>query len=242
MRQQSIFITAITALFILFAQTILQAQFGTRGNGDVTKQTRRVDHFDQISVSGGLNLYIRMGSKHEVVVEADENLQELIKTEVKGSQLKLYVEKSVWRSKAMDVYVTVMDLKELYASGGSDVYSKGIITANDFELRASGGSDVHLDLDVDRFTAKASGGSDTKLRGTINRANLQCSGGSDFDGRDATISYAKINTSGGSDSHIKVTKEVEINASGASDVYLYGNPKILSKNVSGGADFHQRSK
>lgn len=242
MKQQSIFITAITALFILFAQTILQAQFGTRGNGDVTEQVRRVANFDQISVSGGLNLYVRMGNTQEVIVETDDNLQEFIKTEVKGDELRLYVKKNIWRSEAMNIYVTVTEFNGLSASGGSDVYSKGVIEAKEFELRASGGSDVHLDLDVDRFTAKASGGSDTKLRGTINRAALQCSGGSDFDGRDVEIAYAKLNASGGSDSHIKVTQEVEINASGASDVYLYGNPRILSKSVSGGADFHQRSK
>ncbi|MEM1326584.1 MAG: head GIN domain-containing protein [Bacteroidota bacterium] len=241
MKQQSFVLVFFTALFILFCHTIVEAQWGTRGNGDVTKQTRKVSNFDAVSVGGGIDLYIRQGSSYEVVVETDENLQDLIRTEVRGDRLKIYVEKSIWRSEEMNVYVTLPQLNELMASGGSDVYSKGTIRSDEFKLNANGGSDVHLELDVNTLIANASGGSDTELRGTVERMELSASGGSDFDGRDVQVNYAKIRASGGSDSYIHVNKEVDIEASGASDVYLYGDAKIIHKSVSGASDFHRRS-
>jgi hypothetical protein len=241
MQQQSFILVFFTAFFMLFCHTIVEAQWGIRGSGDVVKQTRRVSNFEAVSVGGGIDLYIRQGSSYEVVVETDENLQDLIRTEVKSGRLKIYIEKSIRRSEEMNVYVTLPQLSRLEASGGSDVYSKGTISADEFRLEASGGSDVHLELNVNELTADASGGSDTELRGTVEKLYLNASGGSDFDGRDVQVNYAKVRASGGSDSYIHVNKEVDIEASGASDVYLYGDAKIIHKSVSGASDFHRRS-
>lgn len=61
-----------------------------RGNGNVTKETREVGEFDQIKVSRGMNVYISQGTPASVVVIADNNLHEIIQTEVRGGVLKVY--------------------------------------------------------------------------------------------------------------------------------------------------------
>ena len=63
----------------------------------------------------------------------------------------------------------------------------------------------------------------------------------DFEGKELDIKKAIVRSSGGSDASIRVSQELDIEASGASDVYLYGNPKIVNKKVSGASDFHRRS-
>ncbi|MEM0994624.1 MAG: head GIN domain-containing protein [Bacteroidota bacterium] len=241
MRNQQFFILFFTGLFILFFHTVVEAQWGTRGNGQVEKETRKVSNFSAISVEDGLDVHIRMGSRQEVIVEADENLLDLIETEVSGNKLRAYVSKSIRNAEAMDIYITVTSLESLSSSGGSDVFSKGVLKANELQVRSSGGSDVYLDLDVDYLECQTSGGSDATLKGAVNRVVLTCSGGSDFDGKELNIGKAKVRTSGGSDAYIQVEKELDIEASGASDVYLYGSPKIVNKRVSGASDFHRKS-
>jgi len=241
MKNQQLFIVFFTGLLIVFFHTVVEAQWGVKGNGDIQKETRNVSTFSEISIEDGLDMHIRMGSRQEVVIEADENLMEHIKTEVRGNKLRAYVDKSIWKSNAMIIYVTVTSLEALYASGGSDVYSKGVITAKELDIKASGGSDLYLELEVGRLTCDASGGSDTELKGQAIEVRLTCSGGSDFDGEELDVEEAEVRTSGGSDSYIRVNKELDIEASGASDVYLYGNPKIVNKRVTGASDFHRRS-
>ena len=72
-------------------------------------------------------MYLTQGSKNKISVEADENLQEIIITEVKEAVLKIYVEKNIWRAKARKVYVTIETLEAISATSGSDVYTKETI-------------------------------------------------------------------------------------------------------------------
>ncbi|MEM8528908.1 MAG: head GIN domain-containing protein [Bacteroidota bacterium] len=241
MKNQQLFIVFFTGLLIVFFHTVVEAQWGTRGNGDVQKEARNLSIFSEISAEDGLDVHIRMGSKQEVIVEADANLMEHIKTEVKGNRLRTYVDKSIWKSTEMNIYITVTSLEAIYSSGGSDVYSKGVINARELDIKSSGGSDLYLEVEADRVSCTTSGGSDARLKGKVGQIRLTCSGGSDFDGKELDIDEAKVSTSGGSDCYIRVHEELDVQASGASDVYLYGDPKIVNKRVSGASDFHRRS-
>ena len=74
---------------ILFIATIftscgLDIFNGVVGNSNVviTERTIKAD-FSGIKVSTGIDLFIRQGSTNAITVEADENLHDLIITEVK---------------------------------------------------------------------------------------------------------------------------------------------------------------
>ena len=174
-------------------------------------------------------------------VEADENLLKHVKTEVKEGILKLHVDKSIWKSKSLKVHVSLPSIRRLEASGGSDVYSKNTLRADKFKLHTRGGSDVKLSLDVKQFIGKTSGGSDAELEGEVEMAELYCNGGSDLEAKHLSIKKAMIRTSGGSDAYITVVDELNIEAAGASDVYVYGNPTLKHKRVSGASDLHWKS-
>ena len=65
-------------------------------------------------------------------------------------------------------------------------------------------------------------------------AKIVASGGSDFRGYDLIAENAIIQTSGGSDASITVTKEMAAMASGGSDVKYKGNPVVKYKSANGG--------
>ena len=60
---------------------------GISGNGNVVEEVRDVDGFTGVEVSTGIDVFLSQGNTFEVVVEADENLQEVILTELKGDKL-----------------------------------------------------------------------------------------------------------------------------------------------------------
>ena len=68
------------------------------GNGNVVTNDRTSqEDFTKIKVSSGLDLYITQGSNKEVILEADENLHDIIFTEVRDGELRIYSEKSIWK-------------------------------------------------------------------------------------------------------------------------------------------------
>ena len=60
---------------------------GISGNGDVVEETRDISGFTGVEVSTGIDVYLTQGDGFEVMVEADENLQDVILTELKGDRL-----------------------------------------------------------------------------------------------------------------------------------------------------------
>lgn len=215
----------------LFAQSV-------RGNGKVVEQDRDISGFNAIKVGDGVDLFITQGGSGSVTVKADENLLEKVITRKEGQKLIIETKGSIRQAEALDVYVTIKELETLHASGGSDVYAEDGLELDELKLYCSGGSDTHLKLDVGTLYCKTSGGSDAFLSGQVQNLNIETSGGSDFKGQELKAVNCKIRTSGGSDAWVYVTGELEMDASGASDIHYKGGARVLRQRSSGGADIH----
>ena len=233
-------IKSLGLLFFCLSFSLYLSAQRTNGSGNVIEQDRDISNFDAIKVQDGIDLFLSQGNTNALTVKADDNLMDHIITKVEGNTLYLKIKGSINNTKALDVYVTFQDLKALHASGGSDVVGEEILQLDDLKLNCSGGSDTHLELEVGALSCETSGGSDLVLSGSAQNLELNASGGSDFKGKDLEVKNAKIHTSGASDARIHVTGEVEMIASGASDIYCTGNPKVLLSKASGGADIHHR--
>lgn len=238
MKNHNQWIRAGFLLLGLFLATAPVTAQWKAGNGNIIEEKREVKSFDIIKVQKGLNLYITQGSPAALLVKADENLMENIITRVDGNTLYLDVNGSIRKANAMDIYLTLEDLSELHASGGSDVFAEGGLKLDELKLFFSGGSDTKMNLEVGTLYCETSGGSDAVLSGKANKMSVKSSGGSDFNAKKLEVSSCKIQTSGASDAWVFVTGEIEIEASGASDVHHKGGAKVISSKASGGADIH----
>lgn len=207
-------------------------------SGGVIEQSRTVSDFDIIHVEDGVDLYITQGSRQSVTVKADAAYMDQVITKVEGNTLYIETEGRIRNPEALDVYVTVPTLQELHASGGSDVYAEEGLKLESFKLDCSGGSDTRMKLEVGTLYCQTSGGSDADLTGAVQNLELESSGGSDFNGKNLRVVNARVRSSGASDAWIYATGEVDVEASGASDVHIKGDAKIVRAKASGGADVH----
>ena len=95
-------------LFITAICTSCSIDVFNRVNGNrnvITKERKPQDNFTGIQVSTGIDLYIRQGNANSITVEADENLHDIIITEVQNDVLKIYSNKNIWKSKAEAMYI-----------------------------------------------------------------------------------------------------------------------------------------
>ena len=210
------------------------------GNGKVVKEERNVSNFSEITVGNGIEVRISQDNFEKVVVETDENIQKILKTEVHGTKLKIYLEEGIQHSKELRVYVTLRQLNSVEASSGSDVKSVNKITSDNLVIHSSSGSEVNMEVSCKMLDADSSSGSDLSVSGTAEQIEAKSSSGSDLDASKLVAEKCDASASSGSDMDVHATKEVKAHASSGSDISIYGNPAMRDTNSSSGGDINFR--
>lgn len=204
---------------------------------------RTLPDFDQISVSGSVDVYLSQGKGNTYLVEASEEQMEALTVQVNNGKLEIKDQmKITWKGnkKVIKVYVTFKDISTLVSSGSTNVYSEKPLDFNHLAIRSSGASDVKLSVNANSIEVNSSGGSDVVLLGRTNSIDVKASGGSDVRAKDLQAKKADISSSGGSDVYITVSDELNAKASGGSDIIYFGNPILKSIESSGGSDITKK--
>lgn len=225
----------IAALLLVVLVTTTSCMFkGLSGNGDVKSENRAItQEFKAISVSQGIDVFITTNESNSVKVEADDNIIDLIKTEVENGELKIYFSKQVWHSKARKVYVSVPVIEEISVSSGASVKLDNSIIAEKLVLKASSGSDIIANVGVTDLSCSASSGADVIISGTAKNFDVDASSGSDINADDLEAEFVNAHASSGADISVFVTNSIQIKKSSGGDVNYKGNPKNINKSRSG---------
>jgi hypothetical protein len=224
-------------VMILFSSGLFSQ---TRGNGNVVQNQRNVPAFSGIVVKSGIDLSVMPGDKSSLEIEADENLQQYIISEVKDNVLYVYVEKhrNIWNSRSMNAKVMVKDLNSINVSGGGDVESGGTIRTDDLKIGISGGGDLEFDLEAKKTSCSVSGGGDVELKGEINDLIINISGGGDLELK-ANVGMLDVTVSGGGDAEIsggKKASNVRVKMNGGGDLEMNIGCRTLFTEMGGGGD------
>ena len=205
------------------------------GNKNVISENRKVqEDFTKVKVSSGLDLYLSQGSSNKITVEADENLHDIIITEVKNGVLKIYSEENIWRAKARKVYVTVKTLEKLTATSGSDVYAKETIEVDTIEISATSGADIRISLDANSVETSSTSGSDIEVSGRTENHASSATSGSSIDAYELYSKNTIVKVSSGADINIHASENIDARASSGGDIDFKGSPKKISKKSNSG--------
>jgi hypothetical protein len=232
----------IKTLFILTLVVLFGANSTVLASDET--ENRKVKEFNEIKVSAGIDLYLRMGDVEAVRVVADEDIIDEVVTEVKDGTLRIYMKKNNWfnwgGNKTRKAYVTVKELNAIHASSGSDVKSEGTLKGEDLEIRASSGSDVDIDVLYKNVSLDTSSGSDARISGKTKFFKAEASSGSDIKAGDLESKICKVRASSGSDATVSVSDELYAKASSGADIKYYGNPDIRDTDESSGGEVRRK--
>jgi hypothetical protein len=227
----------LTLLFVatLFSSCAVDMFNRVNGNRNVVTEDRSTkEDFTKIKVSTGLDLYISQGSKNQITVEADENLQDIIRTEVKDGVLKIYSEKNIWRAKARKVYVTVKTLEALTATSGSDAYAKETLKVNDLKISATSGADIHISVNVNTIETTATSGSNIEVSGASNNHISKATSGASIDAYQLRSKNVTVKVTSGANINVHASESIDAKATSGGDIDFKGSPKKVNKKTSSG--------
>lgn len=232
---------AILLLVLITTTSCMFDGFGIKGNRNVVSEDREIyGEFNEIKVSEGIQVFLTQGEETALNVEADENIIDLLVTEVQGNVLKIHFEKNVSRAAARNVYLTANEISSIKSSSGSAVKSEGTINSQNLYLSSSSGASLKLNLNATNVTCSSSSGAHINLSGTSNSFESNASSGSHIKAVDLSSKTAKADVSSGAGITLQVSEALTAHASSGGNISYEGNPAVLNKSKSSGGGISQR--
>jgi hypothetical protein len=233
-----IIITVITALFF----SSCHIDYNTiKGSGTITTENRTIsEKFTGIDVSSAIEVTVEQADKVEVIVEADDNLLNTIKTEVKNGKLVISNESYVTiRNGTRRVTVKMPIIEDLEASSASSITNKNTLKGNQIFIKSSSAGSIKLDLEMDAITCKSSSGSSIELKGLAMQLDTQASSGSTTKCFKLLANSIVADASSGSSIDVHPIVSLKAEASSGASIEYNSVPKNLQKKSSSGGSVEQ---
>ncbi len=231
-------VIAKLTVLLLFNVTVISCfdgLTGVKGNGNVITENRDLtSNFNEITVKQGINLVITQGNSTELTVEADENIIELLITEVVDNNLKIYFKENVNRADAKNVYLTTDKISKISTSSGALVKSENKLQTNNLELHSSSGSSIKLDISSNDVQSSTSSGANMKIIGQSKSFYGKASSGSSINAEQLESIDADVKVSSGANIQIYVSEELTAKASSGGSINYKGSPSKINKEASSG--------
>jgi hypothetical protein len=230
-----IIISSILSLLLLSCNFDSRLALGKKGNGHVTTEERHSHTpFSQIEASHGLQVNLTPAKQTKVTVVADENLQDLILTDIKDGVLYLYCKSKIGNAASKTVNVSFNVLTQIETKSGARVKASHPITAKQFIVKASSGSHTQLNIDSETLYSHAANGSMLHLRGSARNFTANASSGSALNAKNLHTAYAEVSASSGANLKVTTTETLLAKATSGANITYAGEPKTTSVEKSSG--------
>lgn len=224
----------LSALLMALIVTLVLALTVSGANPEISRSYKN-QGFTSLSVASGMKLEVKQGKKYEVTVHTKESQFKRIKVEQTGKMLEFSMLPFTTTTGSIEIFITMPELTELGLSGGSTAVVTMNVTQKTFLANLSGGSGLTGSLQARQLILNLSGGSRSSLIGETDTMKINASGGSRIQQEGFQVNEADLNLSGGSTAYIFVKESIEADASGGSQVYYNGSPRLGKTSFSGGS-------
>lgn len=183
---------------------------GTEGSGTVTTQDRPVAAFDSIDFSGAGTVIVAQTGTDSLRVEADDNLQPLLTSEVEGTTLRLGVQPGTQIGRSTVTYrVTVSRLGGVVLGGVGTVDVTGV--------------------DGPSLSLATSGAGQLTVAGRVERLNVDLVGQGAVDTRGVEAQDVDVSVGGAGTATVSAARSLSARITGVGDIRYLGNPAVTQE-------------
>ncbi|MEB8344479.1 DUF2807 domain-containing protein [Flavobacteriaceae bacterium KMM 6898] len=228
-------IAFILALFFSSCAFDINFGEGKKGNGIVVEDNRNVsEEFTVVSASEGLDVYVTQSNEFKIVVEADENIIDLIGTDIKNGKLTVHAIENIGRA-TKKIHVSLPYITALSSSSGAELVTVNTIEAEKISLDASSGAEMEVSLIANEVSADASSGSDIQIAGQANMFYADASSGADIKAKNLMAKICNADASSGADISLNVSESLTADASSGADITYTGQATVQKSKSSSGS-------
>lgn len=182
---------------------------GKQGSGTAKTESRTVEAFTQVTLTGSPKVEIKIGSPQSVEVTTDDNLIADLKTTVSSNELKVGFEKSANPKVETVVRIVVPKLEGLKVTGSGSISAAGI--------------------DAESFDASVTGSGRIVAEGKAKSLSTSLTGSGSLDLAKLLVETAETDTTGSGNTAVNASKELIASITGSGSVESVGTAKVISK-------------
>lgn len=206
-------------------------------SGNVIEEKRDVAFFTDISLIGAGRLIIEQGAEQSLIVRADENIIENVRTEVSEGELKLEVNRSLTSSLLYGnidptYIVTVVELDKVNVIGSGSIQGDFFRT-DKLEFSISGSGDIQMKVEADEIISRIFGSGTYILSGNTTRQIVHITGSGSYNAGGLSSKEAGVRISGSGEALISVIEELNASVEGSGGIKYIGNPFVSEESIHG---------
>ncbi len=193
---------------------------GIRGSGKRALQKRNVEAFKSISTEGAFNIKVVCQKDLALEIEGDDNILELVGTEVSNDVLHLKNVRNYSVAEPVEIRISVPNIEGLSVSGAGKIDITG--------------------MKNEKFEIDAEGAPQIKVSGSTNVVDIDTSGAAKIDTHNLHAEKGVVDSKGVSNIEVDVRDQLDVTISGPSTVTYQGDPSI-NKTIHGPGKLERRA-
>lgn len=227
-----ILFTLSFAFILLFVQCTI-----VNGNGKISSITFQTANYDKIVLDGSMDVELISGKEGKIVVEAEENILELIVINVHNGTLSIDTKNGVGFSttKGIKVTVPVEEISSVNLDGSGDIHSNFPLRAENFNAELNGSGNIVLDLDVKSMKTVLDGSGNITLSGKAEFLNSVLDGSGNIEAFELFTKEVNANLNGSGNINVFAEKKINADLDGSGNITYKGDPTETMLNSDSGA-------
>jgi hypothetical protein len=230
-------------LFLVGTLTLFSCRYiggkRVRGNGNVVTQDRTISGFQGIESLGSFDVTIIPSSTTSVKVEADENLQQYIETDVENNKLQIRTRKGYNLRPRGNINIEVYTplVTSIEAKGSGSITGKGLLdTQNgDVELRVAGSGNIDVEMNAQRIDGEIAGSGNLNIRGTARRFDGDVMGSGNIRAGNLKTEDSKVEIAGSGNVEVFASNKLDVKVMGSGEVRHRGPAQVSTRIMGSGS-------
>lgn len=207
----------LTCTLVLVAVCILNAQAqkekpAIEGSGKIVTKDILVKSFDELNLQGVFSVLLTQGSKEEVKIEADDNLQDFFEVKNKDSKLTITTKKDANYNtkKGLKVYVTFRKLKSMELKTIGNVSSDNNLNFDDLHISNKSIGSVDLKMTAQNLNVENKSVGNVRLNGKAENAIIKNKGVGNVQAASFVVQKMDIENEGVGSAEVNAMKELKV--------------------------------
>ncbi|WP_378184926.1 head GIN domain-containing protein [Aquimarina sp. W85] len=203
---------------------------GVKGTGSVVQTERTIDKpFNRVKASNGLDIILSKNNDNKVIIEANQNLHELIEIYVKDQMLIIKAKENIYSADQKSVLVSYKTLKEITVNSGASITSTQVIEQQKMKLNATSGADIELEIKSESLTTSATSGAFIDISGMVNSHKVSATSGAVIKAQEVLSLITDAKATSGASVKVHAKNEFKGRATSGGNVRYFGAPEKVSE-------------
>lgn len=201
-----------------------------QGTGPVEERILELAPFHALDLGGSMGVTIEQGPAQQVVVTAQPEVIDLLRTEVSGGVWEIGT-KACWNSaQGIRIRITTpAELTSIDVAGSAEVDAGNVFSPDHVELSTSGSGTIRVaELNTKQLDLQISGSGSITVRGTCAALDGELTGSGEMHAVDLAANTVELTVTGSGGATVTAISTLHAEVSGSGSVRYGGKPQLHS--------------